>query len=158
MLLGTRSESIGCEIALEAPLRHRHHDINTTFVLWPILMNDSLTIVRSSPSQSALPVFRELVNSSKDRIILFSFLYPPEVFIAKQDNLTVFDWTDRIPGYADKPVDLLENAPSGKPCAVYCIWMLTLGSFEMINPQPWSSIRWRRYYPTSGPYRPLSHS
>ena len=81
-------------------------------------MSDNLTIVRSSSSQSALPVFRELVSNSKNRILVFCLLYPPEVFIAKQDNLTVFDWTDRIPGYSDKPLNLLENIPAGKSCMV----------------------------------------
>ena len=88
-------------------------------------MNDNLTIVRSSSSQSALPVFRELVSNSRDRVVFFSFLYPPEVLIAKQDNLTVFDWTDRIPGYSDKPLDLLENILFGKSCVVWRFWMLT---------------------------------
>jgi len=81
-------------------------------------MSDSLTIVRSSPSQSALPVFKELVSSSGDRIMLFSLLYPPEVLAIEHDNLTVFDWTGRIPGYSDEPLDFLENVPSGEPCAV----------------------------------------
>ena len=81
-------------------------------------MSDSLTIVRSSSSQSSLPVFKELVSSSRDRIIFFSFLYPPEALAVKHDNLTVFDWTDRIPGYSDDTLDLLENVPSGKPCVV----------------------------------------
>jgi len=81
-------------------------------------MSDNLTIVRSSSSQSALPVFRELVSSSKERVILFSFLYPPEVLAVKQDNLTVFDWTDRVPGYSDEPLALLENVPSGESCVV----------------------------------------
>ena len=82
------------------------------------MLSDGLAIVRSSASQSALPVFRELVRSSRDRTILFSFLYPPGVLAAEQGNLTVFDWTDRIPGYSDKPVDLLGNVPSGELCAV----------------------------------------
>ena len=93
---------------------HEHHDIDPPFA---ILMNDSLIIVRSSSSQSALPVFRELVSSSKGRTVLFSFLYPPEALAAKQDNLTVLDWTDRIPGYSDEPLNLLENVPSGESCA-----------------------------------------
>ena len=77
-------------------------------------MSDSLTIVRSSSSQSALPVFKVLVSSSRDRITFFSFLYPPEVVAVKRDNLTVFDWTDKIPGYSDVPLNLLENVPSGE--------------------------------------------
>ena len=81
-------------------------------------MSSSLIIVQSSPSQSALPVVRELVGSSKHRILFFSFFYPPELFTAKQDNLTVFDWTDRIPGYSDEPLELLENIPPGKQCVV----------------------------------------
>ncbi|KAF9654370.1 hypothetical protein BDM02DRAFT_79735 [Thelephora ganbajun] len=82
-------------------------------------MSDGLTIVQSSSSQSALPVVRELVNSLKNRILFFSFLYPSELFTAEQDNLTVFDWTDRIPGYSNEPLDLLENIPSGdKPTTV----------------------------------------
>ena len=96
-------------------------------------MNNSLTIVRSSPSQSALPIVRELVSSSKDYTIFFSFLYPPELFIAKQDNLTVFDWTDRIPGYSDESFDLFENIPSGKPYVARCFRILTRRSFKMIN-------------------------
>lgn len=82
-------------------------------------MNDGLTIVQSSSSQSALPVLRELISSSKDRILFFSFLYPPELFAVKQDNLTVFDWTDRIPGYSDEPLDLLDHIPTDdKPVTV----------------------------------------
>jgi elongator complex protein 5 len=77
-------------------------------------MSNSLTIVQSASSQSALPVFRELVSSSKDRTLLFSFLYPPELFAAERDNLTVIDWTDRIPGYSDEPLDLLGNIPTGE--------------------------------------------
>ena len=77
-------------------------------------MSNGLTIVQSSSSQSALPVVRELVNSSKRRILFFSFLYPPELFTTKQDDLTVFDWTDRIPGYSNEPLELLEKIPSGK--------------------------------------------
>ena len=77
-------------------------------------MSNGLIIVQSSSSQSALTAVRELVNSSRHRTLLFSFLYPPELFAAKQDNLTVFDWTDRIPGYSDEPLELLENIPSGK--------------------------------------------
>jgi len=79
-------------------------------------MSGSLIIVQSSSSQSALPVVRELVSSSKHITLFFSFLYPPELFTARQDNLTVFDWTDRIPGYSDEPLELLENIPSGKQC------------------------------------------
>lgn len=80
-------------------------------------MKNCLTIVQSSPSQSALPVFRELMSSPKGRIILFSFFYPPDLFTSKQNNLTVFDWTDRIAGYSGEPLDLMENIPTGKPCA-----------------------------------------
>ena len=87
-------------------------------------MSSGLIIVQSSSSQSALPVVRELVSSSKHRTMLFSFLYPPELFTAKQDNLTVFDWTDRIPRYSDEPLKLLENIPSGKQCVVQCFWVL----------------------------------
>ena len=83
-------------------------------------MTNSLTIVQSSSSQSALPVFRGLVNNSKGRILFFSFLYPPGLFTREQDNLTVFDWTDRIPGYSDEPLALLENIPIGKLCVVWC--------------------------------------
>lgn len=79
-------------------------------------MSNGLTIVQSSSSQSALPVFMELVSSSKHGTLFFSFLYPPELFTAKRDNLTVFDWTDRIPGYSDEPLELLKNIPSGKRC------------------------------------------
>ena len=50
--------------------------------------------------------------------MLFSLLYPPEVLAIEHDNLTVFDWTGRIPGYSDEPLDFLENVPSGEPCAV----------------------------------------
>jgi hypothetical protein len=81
-------------------------------------MSNGLTIVQSSSSQSALPMVRELVSSSKDRILLFSFLYPPELFITKQENLTVFDWTNRIPGYSDEPSNILEHIPSGELCVV----------------------------------------
>lgn len=77
-------------------------------------MSNGLTIVKSSSSQSALPVFEEAVRSSRGRVILFSFLYPPDVFTAEQDNLAVIDWTDRIPGYSDEPFDLLTNIPSGE--------------------------------------------
>lgn len=90
-----------------------------------ITMSNSLTIIQSSSSQSALPVFRELMSSSKDRFLLFSFLYPPELFTPNQNDLTVFDWTDRIAGYSDKPVDLLENLPTGKPCVERFFWVLT---------------------------------
>ena len=83
-----------------------------------IVMCNGLTIVQSSSSQSALPVFKELVSGSKDRILLFSFLYPPELFTSEQNNLTVIDWTDRIKGYSDEPLDLLENIPTGKPRVV----------------------------------------
>ncbi|KAF9786941.1 hypothetical protein BJ322DRAFT_1052833 [Thelephora terrestris] len=76
-------------------------------------MSNGLTIVQSSASQSALPVFRELISSSKDRILFFAFLYPSELLVGKQDNLTVFDWTDRIPGYSDEQPDLLDSIPAG---------------------------------------------
>ena len=82
-------------------------------------MSNSLTIVQSSSSQSALPAFRELTDRSKGRILFFSFLYPPQLFITNQNNLTVIDKTDRIPGYLDEPLDLLENIPTGKPCLWY---------------------------------------
>ena len=86
-------------------------------------MSNSLTIVQSSSSQSALPVFRELISSSKDRILVFSLLYPPELFATKQDNLTVFDWTDRIPGYSDEPPNLLGGIPTGMSCTVgHFLW------------------------------------
>ena len=77
-------------------------------------MSNGLTVVQSSSSQSALPMVRELVNSSKRRILFFSFLYPPELFTTKQDDLMVFDRTDRIPGYSNEPLELLEKIPSGK--------------------------------------------
>ena len=109
------SRSWETRLSRVAPVRHSHQVINQSlFSQRPVIMNNGLTIVQSSSSQSALPVLKELISSSKDRILFFSFLYPPELFAVKQDNLTVFDWTDRIPGYSDGPLDLLDHIPTGK--------------------------------------------
>lgn len=117
--------SHGDAVRVRVQDRIRRRVIDTTIsippvFLYSITMSSGLTIVQSSASQSALPVVREFVSNSKDKILLFSFLYPPELFAARQGNLTVFDWTDRIPGYSDKPLDLLENIPSSKSSVLWC--------------------------------------
>lgn len=74
-------------------------------------------LAQSSASHTCLPIIQELISSSLKRkntsVYLFCFLHPPSSFTPKTDqwpnNLHVFDWTYRVPGYDSSSSDALKD-------------------------------------------------
>jgi len=78
----------------------------------------SFIIAQSSTSHSCLPLVQGLLTASLDRkntsVFLFCFLYAPSSLTKSRspsglDNLHVFDWTYKVPGYDDATSDPLKD-------------------------------------------------
>lgn len=86
--------------------------IQNTMFKSSILTNQHIPFVlfQSSPSRSALPIVRWLIESqrSKDSLVLLSLLYPPTFLLpSTEDETNVFllDWTEYVPGYKEHSYD-----------------------------------------------------
>ncbi|KAJ4486208.1 hypothetical protein J3R30DRAFT_3283657 [Lentinula aciculospora] len=94
--------------------------------------NQHLVLLKSSTSQSSLPLLRYVIAhkvSQKEPVekLLFCFLHPPSSLVknAAESNVQIHDYLDRIPGYSEpwsdpwpEVVKAVENVPSTRPVEV----------------------------------------
>ncbi|KAH9946665.1 hypothetical protein B0H21DRAFT_779009 [Amylocystis lapponica] len=89
-------------------------------------------LLQSSTAQSCLPILRHIVSrpgaNTQEHIVVFCFLYAPSSFTSKaqleSENIRVYDWTGRIPGYSECPdtrAELLQAIRAGEFATFVCL-------------------------------------
>jgi hypothetical protein len=71
-----------------------------------------LVVVQSQTAQTALPILRTLIRSESRNTLLFCLLYAPDSLITPgsgRDDLSVHDFTSRIPGFTEDEQDVSQS-------------------------------------------------